>query len=98
MSKITEADIVAGYNHPDWNGHGYLGERRNAGAGAQLIAAADARLLHEANAAGWSQEQFFTWLNSKYGRWYGDAWFGGSKGAALERDIRSTITLKDLGI
>jgi hypothetical protein len=97
-SKITKADILAGYNNPGWNGFGYLGDRKRTQASKALIAKADARLLQEANAAGWTHEQFFTWLNSKYGRWYADAWFGGGQGAALERDIRDTITLKDLGV
>ena len=74
MSKITKADISAGYNSPNWNGSGYLGERRNALGNPQAIARADARLLREANAAGWTHEQFFAWLNSENGRWYGDAW------------------------
>jgi hypothetical protein len=98
MSRITKADILAGYNNPDWNGYGYLSARQHAAANERLIAQADARLLREVNAAGWTPEQFFAWLNSKYGRWYGDSWFGGSVGERRERDIRETVTLKGLGV
>jgi hypothetical protein len=75
-----------------WAGFGYLGERRNAlestdpevPAPPELVQAADRLILDHAAASGWTDEQLFTWANSKNGRWYGDTMFGGT-GTAEER-------------
>lgn len=59
----------------------------------EVVAAADARIITEANARGWTARDLFNWANSRSGRFYGDAWFGGATGTRLERFISETIEL-----
>lgn len=68
FDQMTESD--------EWLGFGYLGERSHAIENGQTdeVAAADAFLL----ALNLTDKQLFTWANSKDGRWFGDAVFGGS--------------------
>lgn len=76
---LTIDDIEAGYDNPEWGGYGYLSEREHAGrtrAGAAQMALADAAILEEANSRGWTPAQFFYWLNSKDGRWFGEEALG----------------------
>jgi len=60
-----------------WLGFGYLGERLNAADRPELIAQADEFVIEQASSRGWSDEDLFTWANSKNGRWFGDYVFGG---------------------
>lgn len=79
-TELTVADIEAGYSNPAWGGFGYLGERERAmrtAEGRELAAAADAWVLFVAGSEGWTAGELFAWLDSKPGRWYGDAAFGG---------------------
>lgn len=71
---LTVETIEAAYRNEEWEGFGYLGERRDRDAG--LVAAADEKALAAANAAGMDEARFFIWLNSKLGRWFGDCMFG----------------------
>jgi hypothetical protein len=99
---LTQADIEAGYDRPEWANFGYLGERQSfltstdpeAPARPDRVAAADARLLAEANARGWTAEQLFEWANSKPGRWYGDLWFG-NDGTPSDRMIADVLVLPE---
>lgn len=70
-------------------GWGYIGERRRelewtADPDVQPIAVrharvaqADATITAHAEARSWSDEDLFTWANSKNGRWFADCVFGG---------------------
>jgi hypothetical protein len=82
--ELTQANIEYAYNREEWLGFGYLGERENAHAEGKDVSAADAAALAAANKAGLTGEQFFYWLNSKNGRWFGDCWFG-ANGQHAER-------------
>jgi hypothetical protein len=112
VEPITQAHIDSAYRREDWDGYGYLGTRRGALRTyrttepeatdvSQFVAPADERIIAIANEKRWTPEQFFTWLNSKNGRWYGEAWFYGPGAggethytrAILERDIESTARL-----
>ena len=61
----------------------------------KMVAAADARIVAEAAAASWTDQQLFEWLNSKLGRWFADIAFhsGGSAADALERAVWSELRL-----
>lgn len=84
---LTQADIEAGYESDWWLGHGYLGERQNAGfredtaadrkRGARECRRGDKIALRVANEIGMTRDEFNEWLNSKTGRFYGDRVFGG---------------------
>ena len=92
---LTLADLIAGYNHEDFGGYGYLGGRRDAlsnlaykvdiTAGLAEIAAADQFVLDTANSRGWDAERLFQWANSRDGRHFADDAFGGF---GLERAAR----------
>ena len=81
-----------------WLGYGYLGERRHAldstdpeaPAQPDLVAEADRRVVQWAGIHRWTGEELFAWANSKLGRWYGDAMFGGtgSPDERFERAVR----------
>lgn len=75
---LTLADLEAGYQHDDWLGFGYLGDRRNLRAAGIDSTVADVAALEVANAKGWTREDLFTWSNSKLGRWYCDVTLGSS--------------------
>lgn len=75
QSPLTVADIEAGLTNPEWNGWGYLGERSRTEDTDQIVAA-DEVLLSLVNAEGWTAAEFFAWLDSKLGRWFGDLAFG----------------------
>jgi hypothetical protein len=83
---LTTADITAGYRNDNWEGFGYLGERRNQLAEGRSVDAADAMVLAAANKAGMDEVLFFQWLNSKNGRWFGDCVFG-NNGLHAERYV-----------
>jgi hypothetical protein len=83
MNALTIKDIEAGYTNDGWLGFGYLGERQNAIAAVQSgewefanVTIADTLALRIANEQRWTSARFFEWLNSKNGRWYGDATLG----------------------
>lgn len=92
---LTLTDLIAGYNHEDFGGHGYLGGRQNAlsnlaykvdmAAGLAELAAADQFVLDTANGRGWDAERLFQWANSRDGRYFADTVFGGF---GLERAAR----------
>ena len=91
--NLTTADLLAGYTRDEWAGHGYLGERQSAldtsdpdcPPRAAQVEAADGWIVAEANRRGWTADQLFYWTNSKHGRWFADAAFGGF---GLDRAIR----------
>lgn len=74
---ITAAHIAEGYENPDWLGYGYLGARQSMSA--TVRATADRVVVRMANERGWTPEVFFEWMNSKCGRWFGDATHGPSR-------------------
>lgn len=74
--ELTTADFDKMYRNDDWEGFGYLGERRNQQAEGKDTSAADEKALAEANRLGLTAEELFDWANSKRGRWYGDSMFG----------------------
>jgi len=79
-TTLTVEHIEAGYADDRWLGHGYLGGRAietRTAAGRELVAAADALVLEVANAAGWTADELFDFVNSKHGRWVADTAFGG---------------------
>ena len=73
---LTTADLDNMYRNDEWEGFGYLGERRNQVAEGRSVEEADARVLADANVHGLTAEELFTWANSKNGRWFGDCMFG----------------------
>lgn len=83
--KLTIADIVDGYDHDDWAGYGYLGARRDDLTDIEATRAMDERAVAEANARGWTPEQFFNWLDSKNGRWFAESFFHSPD--SFERDV-----------
>lgn len=91
-TPLTVEDLLAGYNNPEWNGHGYLAERRTALESTdpecppqpERVAQADAHVVAEANRLGWTRRDLFEWSDSRPGRFYGDAWFGGATEAQIE--------------
>lgn len=54
----------------EWEGFGYIGERRWMDDAQR--AEADAAALDAANALGWTVADLFAWANSKAGRWFAD--------------------------
>lgn len=99
---LTTQDIENMYSNPEWEGFGYLGERRNeldpegrhsAEYAAGLVAKADAMALSQANQYGLTLEQLFAWANSKRGRWYGDCWFG-SNGQHAARYLPTDMIIR----
>ena len=71
---LTTADLDRMYRNDEWEGFGYLGERRHQTQEARD--AADTKVLAEANRLGLTADQLFEWANSRPGRWYGDCMFG----------------------
>ncbi len=57
-----------------WLGFGYLGSRQYADDAE--VALADAFVFDVT--ADWTDDELFTWANSKDGRWFADILFGGS--------------------
>lgn len=84
---LTLADLIAGYSHEDFGGYGYLGGRQTTlsnlaykvdmTAGLAEVAAADQFVLDTANGRGWDAERLSQWANSRDGRYFADAVFGG---------------------
>lgn len=82
---FTTADLDSMYRNDEWEGFGYLGERRNrlnstdpeAPADPALVAEADAIALEDANNNSLTPDEFFAWANSRCGRYFGDVIFGG---------------------
>jgi hypothetical protein len=70
----TQEDIKAGYQNEEWRGWGYLGERSRC-TDAERVELADAALLDAANYLEADDELFFAFLNSTFGRHYGDRAF-----------------------
>ena len=104
---LTVADIEAGYDHDEWLGFGYLGQRRLAtdvsdGESQPLeviearIGVADEMVLFHANRLGWSAADLFTWMNSKYGRWTAELLIVDSLDASTDGQLRNLMTLKGL--
>lgn len=88
--NLTTADLDRLERHDDWEGFGYLGERRHAAAKGIDTAAADAKAIAAANAAGMDLEALFVWANNKTGRWYGDCMFG-ANGSHAEKYLPGTV-------
>lgn len=80
----TSADFDKMQSNDEWEGFGYLGERRNQKAEGRSTEAADAKALAEADRLGLTDAELFEWANSKKGRWYGDCVFG-SNGSHAEK-------------
>jgi hypothetical protein len=74
-TELTTADLEAGYDHEDYEGFGYLGERARC-ARISWMQVVDAVVLERANELGWSADRLAEWAISKPGRWFGDATFG----------------------
>ena len=74
-NNLTVTDIEGAYEHPEWLGWGYLGERQREES-RRKVETADKAVIRFANEEGWDYDQLFWWLNSKPGRWFGDAAFG----------------------
>jgi len=87
--QISQADIEAGYDNENWSGWGYLQGRQSASV--QRVEAADAAVVNAANRLGWSEEEFFAWMNSKRGRWAADSLIHGSGS-----DIDELMSLEDI--
>lgn len=71
----------------EWLGFGYIGGRINALDGSdpespsipETVAQVDALVLAQAATLGWTDAQLFEWANSRLGRWFADAMFGGGE-------------------
>lgn len=93
----TLADIEHGYDNPEWGGYGYLEGRSRAmhstdpdvPSQPDRVTAADEWLLAEVNRQGFTAAEFFEWLNSRTGRFYGDLWFGGTAGTDYPVEAKS---------
>lgn len=71
MAKtFTAKDIRKAEQDDRWGGFGYLGERKLLKAADRKRA--DALLLEAATIGGWSDEEFFQFVNSRPGRHYAD--------------------------
>jgi len=86
--EITFDDILGGYDNPAWRGRGYLGERKTHLNDHRFTFWADKLAIDLANEQQMTHEQFFRWLNSRYGRLFGDAVFGGLDKKHAEADVR----------
>lgn len=108
-TRLTASDITAGYDHDEWLGFGYLGVRRTSldvsdSASEPLrvmemrVLVADEMVLHHANRLGWTRDQFFAWLNSKYGRWTAEMLIVDEVGldARTDGQLRNLMTLEGL--
>lgn len=106
-APLTTTNIEAGYDHDEWLGYGYLGQRRLAldvsdGESEPLevmearVAVADEMVLFHANRLGWTGAQFFAWLNSKYGRWVAELLIVDTLDASTDRQLRNLMTQKGL--
>lgn len=77
FERFAERDEFAGF--------GYIGGRRIALNGSdpecpaqpELVAQTDERLVDLASVRGWTEDELFAWANSRLGRWFADAVFGG---------------------
>lgn len=84
--RLTTADIDRMTEDDRWLGFGYLGERQfalhstdpEAPAQPERVATIDAWLIARANRLGLDYDDLFAWANSKDGRWFADAVFGGN--------------------
>lgn len=91
---FTTTDLDQMVFHADFEGFGYIGARINFVQGivegeiapelAGLLAAADAKVLRQVNTYGIEEDEFFDWANSRNGRYYGDAMFGGGEAHATQ--------------
>lgn len=84
---LTTATFAEMTEDSRWKGFGYLGEREGVGRhrDPKVLEQSDKQLLDRMNYLGYSYEQAFEWINSKSGRHYGDAAFGGSGSADAEK-------------
>jgi len=87
-NEITFYDILEGYDNPAWLGWGYLGERKTHLDDHRFTFWADQLAVDLANEQHMTHEEFFHWLNSRYGRLFGDAVFGGFDRKHAEADVR----------
>ncbi len=86
--KITFNDILSGYDDPSWDGRGYLGERRQHRRDHRFADWADTLAIDLANEQNMTHKQFFDWLESQHGHYFGDAVFGGFNRTQAEVDAR----------
>lgn len=78
--------IVALEKRDDWQGYGYLGERRHLDAAVvsrewpdtmwNRLGEADLMVIVSAAHNGWDDDRLFEWANSKQGRHFADEVFG----------------------
>ena len=93
-TKITTADIDAGYDNVDYRGWGYLGEREQARYDDDVAESdidwADDLAVTIANEIGMTPAEFFGWLNSRSGRHYADVTLhhGGAEPYDVECQVR----------
>jgi len=88
VSKITLEDIMRKYDDPACDGLGYLGERRQHRHDRRFTDWADALAVELANEQNMTHKQFYDWLESRYGHYFGDAAFGGLNQDQAETDAR----------
>lgn len=98
--QLSTTDIEAGYENEAWQGWGYLGERQRQAdsAGPEWVAQADEIALRLANEQQLTAGEFFAWLNSKNGRYFGDLAFGGWNPEQVEARARgwNLVSRKDI--
>lgn len=76
---LTMKHLDAMYGQQGWEGYGYLSCRLSLKPHFRV--GADRMLLDWANENRLSEEELFTFANSRYGRFYGNSWEDGGKNA-----------------
>lgn len=83
--ELTTNDIVAYYDYEQategvgpetWGGYGYLNAISYRAAHTGRIQRGNEALIDRANQLGWTRDQLWTFLNSTWGRWFGEAIVG----------------------
>lgn len=83
-APLTIEDIVAYYDYeggePEhaepWGGYGYFSAIGTRAAETGRIERGNGALIARANQLGWDRAMLWYFLNSKHGRWYGEAVVG----------------------
>ena len=88
VRKISFEDIMRRYEDPACDGLGYLGARHQHRYDRRFRDWGDTLAVELANEQNLSHKQFSDWLGSRYGRYFGDAVFGGFNHRQAEADAR----------
>jgi len=88
VHKLSLEDVMKEYEDPAFDGLGYLGARHQHRYDRRFRDWGDTLAVELANEQNMTHKQFSDWLESRYGRYFGDAVFGGLNYAQAESDAR----------